>query len=247
MEVRTIGVERERFIYSPAKCLIVNAIRHLLPAVHGKARSMAVPDTLFQYEMAACQIEDKTPVCTSLKGLHNALVVNDAILIQAAKLLGLRFWHDEFVDVSRIERLEVNPFSERHADIWRSISVSQRTAASQVIGTHVHIGVSPEEALRTLDRCTPDILKRLIRLGDHSDGKRIAAYQTMAGINGTVPTHATFSDLMDYIIESGGERNVWDWVRYKPSTQTLEFRMFGATSDIDEVIGYARACLEIVS
>ena len=68
----------------------------------------------------------------------------------------------------------------------------------------------------------------------------------MAQVYGDPPQFNGFSELLAYIASKGGERNVWDMVRYKLSTQTIEFRMFGATDCENKIIDFVRACQEIV-
>jgi len=112
-----------------------------------------------------------------------------------------------------------------------------------VVAVHVHLEVSPSKAVALLNYCREGIIENLIKLGDHSRGQRIKAYQAMAETNGVPPIFTNTKKLLDYIEHSGGEKNVWDLVRYKPSTGTVEFRMFGATENIREIIGYVEACL----
>ena len=65
------------------------------------------------------------------------------------------------------------------------------------------------------------------------------------GILLLVAFFSTFLDLLRYNETKGGERNNWDLVRYKHRTRTVEFRMFGTTPDIEEIVGYVKACLEL--
>lgn len=244
---RTIGVERERFIISETSRKIVNAINILLPEVRKNAVRKGLPENLFGYEFFAGQIEDRTPVCDSLSELQKALDANDRILYESAGNVGLSFYFSEFVEENEIETLEVNPFDERHQRIWETIPQERRLAASRVIATHVHIGVSPIEALKLFSVCSRDVISMLALIGDHSDGKRMAAYKAMAQIDGCLPKFCTFEDLLAYIENHGGEKNVWDLVRYKPSTKTMEFRMFGSTPKVEKVIEYAKTCLQLLS
>lgn len=243
---RTIGVERERFIINEVSRKIVNAIDTLLPEVRKSAVRRGLSPNLFGYELFAGQIEDRTPVCDSLPGLQRVLDVNDKILSEAGKSIGLDFCFSEFVEENEIGTLEVNPFDVRHQKIWEAISQERRLAASRVIATHVHIGVSQAEALKLFSICNKDVVSILASLGDHSNGKRMVAYKAMAQTDGCLPKFHTFNDLLAYIEDHGGEKNVWDLVRYKPSTKTMEFRMFGSTPNVEEVIEYAKACLQLL-
>lgn len=242
----TIGVERERFIVSRANGKIVPAIGALLPMLQCAAEKKGLPANLFGYELFAGQIEDRTPPCDSLLMLRDALIVNDSVMEEVANQNGLAFDFSEFVEENQITSLEVNPFDQRHKNIWQSISSERRLAASIVAAVHIHLAASENEAVRLLNACRKEVIERLAKIGDHSNGRRMVAYTTMAQTDGIPPVFSDFSGVMKYINEHGGKRNVWDLVRYKPSTGTIEFRMFGATKSVEEVIGYALACAEML-
>jgi len=244
--MRTFGIERERFIVN-SNGKIVPAIGELLPRVHQIAQKRGVSEKLFSFELFAGQIEDRTPPCRSLRAVKGALAVNDEILLEAANYFELSFDHSEFIEESKVVAFTVNPFDNRHQNIWASIPHERRVSASVVAAVHVHISVSNEEAVNVINLCREDIINNLIRVGDHSNLRRINAYRTMAETDGIPPMFSNFSEVTDYIASKGGEKNVWDLVRFKPSTGTIEFRMFGATPNISEIIGYVRACRDIIS
>ena len=239
--MRTFGVERERFIAN-VEGNIVPAIGELLPLVHEIADERGLSKNMFSFELFAGQIEDRTPPCHNLRAIEDALLANDRILLEAANSLGLRFDHSEFIKKEMVVAFEVNPFDERHRQIWASIPNDRRIAASVISAVHVHVSVSDEEAVQILNLCRKDVIDRLIVIGDHSNLKRINAYRTMAETDGIPPVFASFLEVMEYIASEGGEKNVWDLVRYKPSTKTVEFRMFGATSSVEEILGYVKIC-----
>jgi len=242
--MKTFGIERERFIIN-AQGKIVPAIEKLLPRVHQISRAQGVSENLFTFELFAGQIEDRTPPCPNLEAIKEALWLNDRILLEAASDLGLAFDYSEYANEKRVLEFTVNPFNERHQQIWASISSDQRISASVVAAVHVHISATDEAAVKVLNLCREDVVNHLISIGDHSGLKRIKAYQQMAETSGTPPIFANFSAVMEYITAHGGEKNVWDLVRYKPSTKTVEFRMFGITQSVNEIIGYVQACLNI--
>ena len=244
-KMRTFGIERERFIINVQK-KVVSAIDDLLPRVHQIAREQGISSNLFTYELFAGQIEDRTPPCSDFKKLQKALLINDGILLEAANGLELSYDNSEFIEKNRVVAFEVNSFDKRHQEIWTSISNDKKIAASIVAAIHVHISVFDEtEVVRVLNICRKKIINELIRIGDHSNLKRIKNYQTMAGTNCIPPKFVNFLEVMEYIASKGGEKNVWDLVRYKASTKTIEFRMFGATPNIKEIIGYVRACQNV--
>lgn len=241
MQRRTYGIERERFIQN-AQGQIVPAIGTLLPLVKQIAKDGGLSEDRFSFELFAGQIEDRTPPADNLAEVRSALVQNDVLLSEAAERCGFTFDHSEFMDPERIVSLEVNPFDARHQNIWGMIPMERKIAASIVAAVHVHISVVESEVAQWLNSCRLDVIERLIALGDHSGGRRISSYRVMAETDGVPPTFSDFSEVMAYIAKKGGERDVWDLVRYKPTTGTIEFRMFGATGNVDEVLGYVEAC-----
>ncbi len=242
--MRTFGIERERFIVNP-EGKIVPAIGRLLPRIYQIAKQEKISKKLFSFELFAGQVEDRTPPCENMKTIKDALEINNSIMVKAVDEFGLSFDHSEFVEEKRVTLFEVNPFSERHQKIWNSISHERKVSASIVAAVHVHISVNDREAVRVINLCRKDVIDSLICIGDHSDFRRINAYRTMAETDGVPPIFSTFSELMEYIASKGGEKNVWDLVRFKPSTGTIEFRMFGATPSIKEIIGYIQACRDV--
>jgi gamma-glutamyl:cysteine ligase YbdK (ATP-grasp superfamily) len=238
--METFGIERERFITNKNN-EIVTEIGILLPKVIEVARSRLIDESRFTYELYAGQIEDRTTVCSGLRDLRESLIENDSILEEAASSFGLSYECSEYVDRIRLTDLKPNPFNSRHQTIFKNISLDQKIAASQVAAVHIHIGVNKDDVVRCLnvDRIELD---NLIKLGDHSNGKRIKSYSTMAGTQQFPPLFDSIEEVMRYIESKGGEKNVYDLIRYKPSTSTIEFRMFGITDNIDEIINYAIEC-----
>lgn len=241
----TLGVERERFITDKIG-RIVPAIGVLLPLVKKMSEEKGIKPELFGYELFAGQIEDRTPACASFCALRLALEKNDHILNKAAKYLGLGFNYSEFVDEAHLGKLEVNPFDKRHQKIWRNITLERRVAASQVAAVHIHLSTTIDQAIKLLNICCDGVVTRLSKMGDHSSGKRLAAYKVMTGCDSISPQFREPEDLLKYIESYGGEKNVWDFVRYKPSTKTTEFRMFGSTANVLEVLDYAKACFALL-
>jgi len=240
---RRIGIERERFIVDPFTRKILPVIGCVLPQAWERAKAKFIPVTRFGYELFAGQIEDRTPPCASVQELKMALRTNDKILKEVAEGNFLDFDFTEFAKELEPSFLLVNPFDKRHKKIWYSISEERRLAASQVAAVHVHIEVNQEEAVKVLNACDKDLINWLIKIGDHSHGKRISAYRLMSQSDGIPPLFSSGEELLNYIQKHGGERNVWDFVRYKPSTGTIEFRTFGTTEDIEEIIYYVEICL----
>jgi len=226
--VRTLGVEREQFILRNGR--IVPAIDELLPKLYQFCEAKGLPTANFGYELFAGQIEDRTSIEKSVSGVIRALQRNEEILAEVGAGLGLQFWPTDYATEEELGDLVVNGFSERHQQIWEAIPYERKVAASQVAAIHVHVSASAEEAVRVLNYCREDVIDRLGAISNESRGKRLAAYRAMAETYGIPPEFASTLELASYIEERGGERNVWDLIRYKPTTGTVEFRMFGTTA-----------------
>lgn len=242
--MRTLGVERERFIVRDGS--IVPLIDGLLPELHQFCREHSLLTVRFGYELFAGQIEDRTAGEKSVDEVMSILDENEQILLEIGDRLGLQFRCVDYVTKKELGELVVNSFSQRHRQIWSDISHRQKVAASQVAAIHVHVSVSSKEAIEVLTHCRKDVIDNLVAIGDFSDGKRIAAYRTMAGGYGDPPVFLSVASLMAYIKEKGGERNVWDLVRYKPLTGTIEFRTFGATESNENVRQFVETALYLV-
>lgn len=241
--MRTLGIEREWFIMRNGN--IVPDIGKLLPRLQNEAKGQGLSESQFGFELFAGQVEDRTRPVISLEHLMFSLRENESLLKKIGEKLNLHFICKDFVTEKELGELVVNPFDERHQKIWVEIPRERKVAASQVAATHVHVSVTGKEAVKILNYCRKAIIDELARLGDFSQGKRLVAYQVMAETYES-PVFKTLNELMAYIKEKGGERDVWDMVRYKPSTGTIEFRMFGATEDENKVREFVQACQQVV-
>jgi gamma-glutamyl:cysteine ligase YbdK (ATP-grasp superfamily) len=244
---RTLGVEREWFMMHDGR--VVPRIDELLPRLYRFCEENNLPEELFGYELFAGQVEDRTRPEESVDGVMRALAENERVLRVVGAGIGLEFRCVEYLTEEELGELVVNGFSERHRRIWAEIPHARKVAASQVAAIHVHVRVTPEEAVRALNRCRRSVIDEFAAMGDFSGGKRLSAYRTMAETDGVPPEFSNTAELMAYIEKRGGERNVWDLVRYKPATGTIEFRMFGTTesgADIRRYVEKARLLVESV-
>lgn len=242
--MRTIGVEREWFITENGR--IIPKIGMLLPKVWEQAQTNGFVKTQFGFELFAGQIEDRTKVSVSIFDLAASLTENERLLRTVSNSMGLDIFCKDYVTEEELGELVVNPFNERHQKIWAEIPKERKVAASQVAAIHVHISATLEEAVKILNACRKELIDELVALGDFSAGKRIQAYRVMAKTYGEPPLFKDGDDLMNYIFRHGGERDVWDLVRYKPSTGTVEFRMFGATENQAKIVEFAQASQTVV-
>jgi len=241
---RTLGIEREWFIMRNGN--IVAGVGDVLPKLWEIVETRGFNKSQFGYELFAGQIEDRTEPVPCTESLIDSLKKNEALLKEIGESLGLHFVCKDFVTEEELGELVVNPFDQRHKSIWAEITRERKVAASQVAAIHIHVSVTPEEAVQILNYCRRSVIDRLAKMGDFSQGKRLNAYRVMAKVYGDSPVFKDVDHLMKYIKDSGGERDVWDMVRYKPSTGTVEFRMFGATGDLEKIKSFVCAVQEVI-
>jgi len=240
----SIGVERERFIVKNG--IIVPMIGELLPVVKKKAKEEGIDPNQFSYELESSQIEDRSKVCDSVADLRRSLLENDDILALAAELLELDYEFSEYVEASRFSELKVNSFNERHQILFEKLNNEMKMCAAQVAAIHVHFGVNRRDIVRCLN-IQKEKLEYLIKLGDHSNMLRMKSYLKISNNVCFPPEFNSYDEVMNYISSKGGEKNVYDVIRYKPSTETIELRMFGTTSDNEEVIKYVEESANVLA
>lgn len=68
----------------------------------------------------------------------------------------------------------------------------------------------------------------------------------MANVSGFPPHFNSTNELMTYINSKGGEKNVYDLIRYKPSTGTVELRMFGTIPNTEGIIEYINESAKVL-
>ena len=202
--MRTLGIEREWFILENEQ--IVPRIDKLLPKVRKAAENNGSFNESFEqfgYELFAGQIEDRTRPCSSIKGLMGSLSENEGLLRKVVELMRLEIICRDYVTEEELGELVVNPFDERHQKIWATIPKERKVAASQVAAIHTHISVAKGEAVRVLNACRREMIDRLVKLGDFSQGKRIRAYRKMAKTYGDPPMFKNSAELEAYIKKCG--------------------------------------------
>ncbi|MCR4279946.1 MAG: hypothetical protein NUV82_00795 [Candidatus Komeilibacteria bacterium] len=242
--MRSIGIERERFIICAGK--IQPLIGHILPFLEAGTKDEG-GFKRFGYELFAGQLEDRTMPRMTVEGALAQLEINDRIIASVCDARGISLLAADYVTEEELGELIVNPIDKRHKEIWEILTPERRVAASQVAAIHVHVGnLSADEIVRLLNYCRQDVIDILAEKGDFSDGKRLQAYRIMAEVNGEPPLFNNLAEILTYIKGKKGERNVWDMVRYKPVTKTVEFRMFGSTDDLNRISRMIEATLEVV-
>lgn len=232
-----VGVERECFVTDNSGKIIPYA-EEVLAHLPDRKR--------FGYELSACQLEDRIgPV--NKDGVKNALLENERDLAKVEKELNFKRLHREVA----LENMPLDVFpdpSGRYQKITKNMPKHILSAACRVTGTHIHIGMpNHEAALRTYNR-TIIHMEALCKLGDGSGGERLAIYRIMAP-DFKSPCYDSWANFYETAVTKGFEtdpRRCWHLIRISVHG-TIEFRMFGATSDLNKIVQWVEVCHKLCS
>ncbi len=231
-----IGIEREMFLVGPDG-FFVPAAERVLECLSDRKR--------FGYELSACQLENRVGPCSVVE-LPELLAENDREIRSVISGLGLGL---SFSEVSSPDMpLDIYPDPEgRYPEIAEKLRNDDRLGpACRIIGTHVHIGMPDlKTAIQVHDGVYSE-WERLVRLGDHSDGERMRLYGLVAPEYAPKPYGSVDGFYGAAIAEGFAEnpRDCWRIIRISRHG-TIEFRMFGVTDDLTEVVGWAEECLRL--
>ena len=240
---------RDRFCFNPEYTLAVGVERECFTLNQkGDIAPLApkiVPhfgnDPRFGHELSACQLEERTPP-KFIGDVEAALWENDRILREFEAHLDFRRLYQEVAPDSM--PLDVYPDQRgRYAEITRRMSREVLLAACQITGTHVHIGMPNHEVMLRVYNEVISHVPRLIKLGDHSDGKRLEIYRRVTPNWEPVsyPTWEAYEEVAVRLGFAEDPRRCWSLVRMSVHG-TIEFRMFGSTPDIKKVVSWAELC-----
>lgn len=225
-----IGVERECFLLRNGQ--IAPIAPEIIPGIDHPAVG---------YELSACQLEYRIgPV--ALCEVHANIERMERLIFASENCLGFRH---NFIEVAPDDMpLDVYPDPNgRYQKIAVGMSREVLLAACQVTGTHIHIGMpSHDVALRTYNRVVSHC-ERLCELGDGSHKQRLMLYRKIEP-NPAPHQYDSWEHFYEVACERGFEqnpRNCWDLIRISRHG-TIEFRMFGATNDIGQIVSWAQEC-----
>lgn len=236
-----VGIERE--------CHLVNSDGNIVPIAvkvldHLGFNRTGSNNGHFGYELSACQIEWRAGPCR-LINLTDNLKRDENILKQAEEKLGFTRSFDEVAPEDMPLDVYPDP-TGRYQEITKNMPRRVLSAACRVIATHIHIGMpNPKTALRAYNKVIEKI-DYLCEIGDHSDGKRLEIYKIMAP-NYLSPHYKSWSDFYDKAVHENfteDPRSCWTLIRISKHG-TIEFRMFGATEDLNEILYWACFCRKI--
>lgn len=231
-----IGVERE--------CHLKNKNGQIAPIAKKILDCLGNKDGQFGYELSACQLEWRIGPC-GLSELKEKLLADEIILRETEKQLGFT---RSFIEVGPGDMpLDVYPDpTRRYQRIAENLPRHILLAACQVIATHIHIGMPDYQSALMVYNSVINYIDGLCRLGDHSDGKRLELYKIMAP-NFVPLLYNTWQDFYEKAVKEDfidDPRKCWTLIRMSIHG-TIEFRMFGATGNLDEIVGWAKKCQEI--
>ena len=232
-----IGVERE--------CHLLNLDGKIVPIAPEVLKVLSPSNGQFAFELSACQLEWRAGPCKDILAVKEELEQSETTLKSAEKRLSFMRSFEEVG--SENMPLDVYPDpTGRYQVITKDMPEEVLRAACQVIATHIHIGMpNHETALRKYNQAV-SYWSKLCEMGDHSDGERLRIYSIMAP-DYESPLYENWQDFYEKAKRENfvdDPRSCWTLIRLSKHG-TIEFRMFGATENIDEIIQWAEFCLSI--
>jgi len=253
-EVKTMQEFLELFKFEPEKsmltgiereCFLTNGQGKIAPIAHQTLQHLKKDNSeQFGFELSACQLEDRVGPC-KLSNLKKELITNDQEISKAELELGFK---RSYVEVAPSDMpLDVYPDpTGRYQRIVKTMPKEVLLAACRIIGTHVHIGMPNHEvAMKTYNKVI-NHCDELCRLGDGSNGKRLKIYKIVAP-ECQPKTYKNWDEFYQYAVEKKfvhDPRSCWHLIRMTVHG-TIEFRMFGPTTDLDKIVGWAEKCHKI--
>lgn len=221
-----IGVERERFLTTPDGKVAPRAKEFL----------EKMDNSLWTYELSACQVEDRTRPRFRTVSVWYELFRNDMKGKCAARELGLGL--ASFEVGPKDMPLQVYPDS-RYLEISKWISEEQLRAACRVAGVHIHVGTENLDEAVKVYNALRKYLNLLCRIGDHSGGERLRLYKTMATI-WEPPIIENVEHFFAIAREQGFHKKPRScyWLIRISIHGTVELRMFGSTKSRARILNY---------
>lgn len=246
-----LGVEEEARVKSAGTGLIVTSMPKILPLIvdYGweseDGRTRINPGPFVDMEAFAAQSEIRYGPCKTLEELRAKCRWTKREFKGSLARFGLRPCFDEFGPPDT--PIVVSP-KERYHQIVDSWSPEKKTATARITATHVHIGMpDAPTALRVYNGVIPSC-KELCEMGDHSGGARLDVLRRVIapGFADPVP-FASWEHLYQFACENNFAEDLGKWWSLVRLTVhgTIEFRMFGSTESVDEIMLWAETCLNL--
>lgn len=231
-----VGVERECFLTRKGK--IVPIAAEIISKLNGSSSGS------YGYELSACQLETRTSP-TRIEEIGRVLADSHRLLNEHEKTLGFEALHQEVAPYKMPLDVYPDP-TGRYQVITKKMPIKVLRAACRVAGTHIHIGMaSPEQAVAAYNVAI-EHLNELCKMGNKSKGERLQIYKIMAP--DFKPPHYDSWECYERYAKNHGfdetPRNCWHLIRISIHG-TIEFRVFGATPRVDEIVEWTNLCHSI--
>lgn len=229
-----VGIERECFLTRGGE----------ISPIAPKVLSILGISERFGYELSACQLEDRIGPCR-IEDAMSELMKNEEDIKKAEREIDFGRLFTEVA--SKGMSLDVYPDpTGRYQKIIQGMPEHILSAACRVTGTHIHIGMPDHKtALRVYNQVIKS-LDGLCELGDGSAGERLGLYKMMAP-KFQSPHYESWETFYKEAIREGfvlDPRKCWNLIRIS-THGTIEFRMFGSTSDLEKIVSWASICHQL--
>lgn len=229
-----VGVEREAYLTDGDGQIVPLAVR-VLDYLGGSRNGH------FGYELSACQLEWRIGPC-DLSDLKSKLLEDELLLGETERKLGFKRC---FIELLKEERMPLDVYPDptgRYAKIAKKLPEPVLLAACRAISTHFHIGMPDHETALNAYNLVIEHFDELCQLsGRCLDNYLIVVPQPRP------PHYNSWKDFYDLAVKDNfthDPRSCWHLIRMSIHG-TIEFRMFGATTDPDEIVSWATACQNI--
>ncbi|MDO8571805.1 MAG: hypothetical protein Q7R79_03950 [bacterium] len=227
-----VGIERE--------CFLTRGEGNIVPLASDVLRLLSDRQR-FGYELSACQLEDRVGPCI-IGDLSSQFALNEQEIQRAEAQLGFERLYIEVAPESMPLDVFPDP-TGRYQEITTNMPRETLLAACRVAATHIHVGMPSHAVALSVYNMVIKHLDRLCQLGDRSDGQRLQIYHIMAPDYLPRP-YADWEKFYEEACEKkfdGDPRRCWHLIRLSVHG-TIEFRMFGSTPDVEQIVLWADDC-----
>ena len=228
------GVERECFLIDDKNKIVPIAYQVLQHLKQNRKEQ-------FGFELSACQLEDRVGPC-KISDLKKELIKNNEEIFRAELELGFKRSYVEVAPSDMPLDVYLDPIG-RYQTIVKNMPKDVLLAACRIIGVHIHIGMPNHEvAIKTYNKVI-NYCDELCQLGDGSNGKRLKIYKIVAPECQPI-NYKNWDEFYQYAVEKKfvhDPRSCWHFIRMTVHG-TIEFRMFGPTTNLDKIIGWTKKC-----
>jgi len=230
-----VGIEREAYL------LDLDPPGKIMPLAVKVLDYLGSQNGHFGYELSACQLEWRVGPC-SLSRLKNRLIKDERILTNAERKLGFK---RSLVELPCTEDFPLDVYPDptgRYQVIKKKLSREVLAAACRAISTHIHIGMpSHKTALRVYNK----VIRYFDELCELS-GRCLDNYKIVVPKH-EPPCYSSWKNFYETAIKQkfvDNPRDCWYLIRISVHG-SIEFRMFGATENIDRIVTWAKFCHKI--